>query len=175
MLPPGQHCIRIDRDKVFSRGELTRAFPGGVDPWEGTRYAVQPTRWRANLFDITSRSVILLVKAFTEEEALALGAQRIAGEVCLDMDMVAKWGIEHAWCPADLQELIHVGMDPNTRDIQLERRVIGYGSVGIASTTEFIWILGSTEDGRRYVRCEWRGVHPVNECYYIFVRSPEPI
>ena len=162
VLRAGEYLVNVTYAALPSMTEIERLFTkNGVSvPLIGS-YKWEQDRSREHFDSVPGHRVILL-KYFTPEEIEEMGG--------LEDENIIAWGLKNGYVPADRQEAYAFGINPDTRDLQLQFRIIALGSYTLLDDDRFVAVLGSYSGGRifdtRRSGSEWD-----SDDHFLFVRT----
>lgn len=125
-LPPHHYIINVKRgpltsDKVIPPREFANVPHLSIDR-DITNTDERRRPCRVGINDLFRRSVLLLVKIFSEQEVEELGGD-------LTNDAAIQWGLERGWHPAVTDECYAVGQDLSILENYVRQFMVGLGSV----------------------------------------------
>lgn len=163
-LEPGHYLIRVDRGPLPSKTKLEEEFSkDGVSDLYTDKYEWKKDRCRTGANDLTDETVEVLVKEFSDDEIREMGGE-------LDSDRIIQWGLSHGWLPADEKESHAVGIDPQTRDLQMKNPLVALGSFAVRDDCRYVSVLGS-DGGQRLFYYSWFDDRWNRDYRFLFVRK----
>ena len=133
--------VRVNRGPFPPMATLEEMYSkDGVSALYNGSYTWTKDRSRAGANDVTAEDVVMVAKQFTAEEIREMGG--------LTSENVIAWGSRNGLVAADEKETHAFGINPETRDLQRSRWLVGLGSSAMCDGHRRVAVLGSLSGGR---------------------------
>ncbi len=163
--PTHRYRVRVNRGPLPPMAILEGMYSkGGVSMMYDGRFVWTMDRSRLDTNGVMVEEVVMVAKQFSFQEAYSMGG--------LSRESVIVWGSQSGLMAADEKETHAFGINLETCDLQLSRRLLGLGSSAKrqSQADQCVAMLGS-KSGRRTLGHRWiiRGFH--RQDWFLFVSS----